>query len=184
MSARWMDRLEKIRKGKDSFFRDSPQSPFPRRDRDTFEGLKYYPLDERYRFELDLHEHESKATVTLDATGGDKRNMLRWGEFRFVIDTTAYTLQAYRIDPGEMRLFVPFRDETADTETYPMGRFLDLEPQVHRTPAGTWVLDFSEAYSPWCAYTDGYSCVIPPHENALDLPIPAGEKRYRHPDHS
>ncbi|MEJ2215284.1 MAG: DUF1684 domain-containing protein [Gemmatimonadota bacterium] len=180
MSAKWMDRLEKIRKGKDRFFRESPQSPFSWRDRETFEGLSYYPLNEDYRFELELHEHDDKTMATLGATGGDERHMVRWGEFRFVVDGKEWTLQVYRLDPGQSRLFVPFRDATADTETYLRGRYLDLEPQVHRTPEGTWIVDFNEAYNPWCAYTDGYSCVISPRENALDLPIRAGEKRYRH----
>ncbi|MGD8319046.1 MAG: DUF1684 domain-containing protein [Gemmatimonadota bacterium] len=182
MSRNWMDRLEQIRKGKDRFFRESPQSPLPHWDRETFEGLCYYPLDGDYRFELELHEHDDKTVVTLDATGGDERNMLRWGEFRFVVNGSEWTLQAYRLDPDQGRLFVPFRDATADTETYPRGRYLDIEPRVHHTQEGTWVLDFNEAYNPWCAYADGYSCVIPPAENSLDLSIRAGEKRYRHPD--
>jgi hypothetical protein len=182
MSSDWTDRLEKIRRGKDRFFRESRQSPLPDQDRKTFEGLNYYPLDEAYRFELELREHDDKRIVTLDATGGDERSVARWGEFRFVVDGRTWTLQAYRTDPGEGRLFVPFRDATADTETYPRGRYLDLAPPVHRTAEGTWMLDFNEAYNPWCAYTDGYSCVIPPPENSLDLSIRAGEKRYRHPD--
>jgi uncharacterized protein (DUF1684 family) len=179
MSTGWMDRLEKIRKGKDRFFRESPQSPIPRRDQDGFEGLRYFPVDPAFRFELELHEDDDKAAVRLEATGGDLRDMLRWGEFRFVVGEEEYTLEAYRTDPGQERLFVPFRDETAGTETYSKGRYLDLEPQVHRSPDGTWVLDFNEAYNPWCAYTEGYSCVIPPDVNRLDLPIRAGEKRYR-----
>lgn len=182
MSSNWMDRLEKIRRGKDRFFRESQQSPLPHRDRETFEGLDYYPPDEAYRFALDLHEDDEKRMVALDATGGDERSVARWGEFRFVVDGRTWTLLAYRTDPGAERLFVPFRDATADTETYPMGRYLDLDARVHRTAERTWILDFNEAYNPWCAYTDGYSCVIPPPENSLDLSIRAGEKRYRHPD--
>lgn len=178
MSTGWMDRLNKVRKGKDRFFGDSPQSPIPYQDQDGFEGLRYFPIEPDLRFELDLHEHEEKEPVTVEATGGDQRHLLRWGEFRFVVEGKERTLQAYRTDPGAERLFVPFRDATADAETYSLGRYLDLEPQIHRTTDGTWILDFNEAYNPWCAYTDGYSCVVPPDENRLDLPIRAGEKRY------
>ncbi len=178
-ASRWMDRLEKIRKGKDRFFRDNPQSPIPRGERDDFEGLRYFPIEPDLRFEIELHEHEEKAPVTVDATGGDQRRLLGWGEFRFVVEGNECTLQAYRTDPGAERLFVPFKDATAGAETYSLGRYVDLEPQVHRTADGTWILDFNEAYNPWCAYTDGYSCVVPPPENRLDLPIRAGEKRYK-----
>ncbi|MFP4624721.1 MAG: DUF1684 domain-containing protein [Gemmatimonadota bacterium] len=180
--SKWIDRLEKVRAGKDRFFRDDPRSPLPERDRESFDGLRYYPVTEDYRFELELHEHADKATVRLETTGGDEREVVRWGEFRFTRAGREWVVQAYRTEPGEARLFVPFRDETGATETYPVGRYLDLEPRVHRTGEGRWILDFNEAYNPWCAYTDGYSCVIPPAENALDLPIPAGEKRYRAPD--
>lgn len=140
---RWMERLEKIRRGKDRFFRDSPQSPLSGPDRESFEALQYYPVDAEYRFELQLHEHADKAMVILETTGGDERKMACWGEFRFDLAGRERTLQAYRSDPHEGRLFVPFRDETAATETYPRGRYLDLEPQTHLTPEGTWILDFN-----------------------------------------
>jgi hypothetical protein len=34
-------------------------------------------------------------------------------------------------------------------------------------------------YNPWCAFSDGYNCPIPPPVNALDLAIEAGEKVFR-----
>ena len=45
---------------------------------------------------------------------------------------------------------------------------------------GSCVLDFNAAYNPYCAYTDGYNCPIPPMENALGIRIEAGEKVYKH----
>ena len=39
-------------------------------------------------------------------------------------------------------------------------------------------LDFNKAYNPYCAYIEGYNCPIPPIENLLAIPIPAGEKDY------
>ena len=58
-------------------------------------------------------------------------------------------LQAYRSPGEEGRLWVPFRDATSGEETYPTGRYLDLEDPDDRTAAGDWVLDFNEAYSPY-----------------------------------
>ncbi len=53
-------------------------------------------------------------------------------------------------------------------------------------PGATWtsgsrrtavhVLDFNFAYSPYCAYADGYSCPLPPAENWLPVRIEAGER--------
>jgi len=167
-----------IRKGKDKFFREHSQSPLPARERESFKGLSYYPIDPSYRFELDLHEHDERRTVRLDATHGGDRVVLRRGEFRFTIGDQECTLQVFQIDPVVNRLFVPFRDATSGVETYEKGRYLDLEPVTHRTPEGKWILDFNEAYNPWCEYSDEYVCPFAPPENRLDVPVRAGEKRY------
>jgi uncharacterized protein (DUF1684 family) len=42
------------------------------------------------------------------------------------------------------------------------------------------VVDFNSAYNPWCAYNIAYSCVLPPTENTLALPIMAGELVFPH----
>jgi uncharacterized protein (DUF1684 family) len=177
-ASRWAERLEMKRRGKDRFFRDHPQSPIPPRQRSSFEGLRYYPLDPSLHFDLDLHEYEEKKILRVEATHGGERELFRWGEFRFEVGKKEYTLQAYRTDPGSERLFVPFRDATSGSETYAKGRYLDLEPEVHRRADGRWVLDFNEAYNPWCEYSDDYVCPFAPKENWLDIPIEAGEKRF------
>ena len=41
------------------------------------------------------------------------------------------------------------------------------------------VIDFNKAYNPYCEYTYGYSCPIPPNENKLSVAIEAGEKSYK-----
>lgn len=53
-------------------------------------------------------------------------------EFRFTIDGTEVTIQAYKSDPNEDRLWVPFRDATSGDETYGAGQYLYLEREVHR----------------------------------------------------
>jgi len=40
------------------------------------------------------------------------------------------------------------------------------------------ILDFNKSYNPYCAYTAGYNCPIPPKENDLPVAILAGEKNY------
>jgi len=103
---------------------------------------------------------------------------LRWGEFRFKIGDKACTLQAYKSDPNEERLFVPFRDETSGKETYGAGRYLDLDDEHHCTTDGKWILDFNCAYNPWCAYSDAYACPFVDPENWLKVAVRAGEKKY------
>lgn len=178
MSIDWRETIRRQRAEKDDYFGEQPRSPIPDDERDDFSGLNYYPIDEEYRFTLGLDEHEDKERVTVSTSTEGEQEYLRWGEFRFEVEGEAVTLQVYKSDPEEDRLWVPFRDETSGEETYGAGRYLDLEPADHRTDEGEWVVDFNQAYNPTCAYSDRYECPLPPMENWLDVPIEAGEKAY------
>ncbi len=174
----WEKRVEMERRQKDLFLDSHPQSPLSMQDRRTFQGLAYWPPDPEYRYELEMNEHEEKQTVEVADTSGQTRSLWRWGEFRFQLAGQQCTLQAYKSDPGEQRLFVPLRDETSGKESYGAGRYLDLEPERHLTEDGRWIVDFNEAYNPWCAYSEDYVCPFVPPENWLRVAIRAGEKSY------
>jgi len=73
-------------------------------------------------------------------------------------------------------LFLPFKDATSGGETYGGGRYLDL--RLGNIRDGKLLLDFNKAYNPYCAYSDGYSCPIPPAGNRLTVAINAGEMTY------
>ncbi len=176
--AAWKDRLELERRRKDMFFAVHPQSPIPERDRSQFSGLDYFPPDPDLHFELELYRHDSGDVITVEDTHGGTREMVRWGEFRFEVNGQECRLQAYRSDASEQRLFVPFRDETNGEQTYPAGRYLDLEASEHLTADGKWTVDFNRAYNPWCAYSEDYLCPFVPPENRLQVPIRAGEKTF------
>jgi len=104
--------------------------------------------------------------------------MVRWGEFRFTIAGEECKLQTYQSDPSEARLFVPFRDATSGQQSYGAGRYLDIESERHLTAAGKWILDFNQAYNPWCAYSEDYVCPFVPPKNWLKVAIRTGEKEY------
>lgn len=174
----WKAQLERERWEKDRFFAEHWQSPIPPRDRANLKGLDYYPPDPAYRFELELHEHEAKKIVRMAYTKGNKQDFIPWGEFRFKIDSEECVLQAYKSDPEDEKLFMPFRDATSGVETYGAGRYLDLDPARDRTADGKWILDFNKAYNPWCVYSEDYTCPFVPPENWLKVPIRAGEKNY------
>ena len=174
----WAERLERRRRAKVEQFRYSSRSPLPPRLRgEAFPGLAYYDPDPEYRFVVPLHEHETKERVTVETTADGEQTYVRWGEFRFPLDDVERTLQAYRPDRDAERFWVPFRDETNGETTYGAGRYLDLEPDTHRTD-GEWVVDFNEAYNPTCAYNYAYECPMIPGENWLGVRIEAGEKDF------
>jgi uncharacterized protein (DUF1684 family) len=77
--------------------------------------------------------------------------------------------------PQVNRLFVPFTDLTSGKETYPAGRYMELDP----TPTGIYVIDFNIAYNPYCYYNAEFDCPYPPKENRLSIPILAGERVHK-----
>lgn len=178
MATDWREEIRHWRHERDEAFGGGPSSPIPADERAEFDGLDYYPVDGDYRFELELHEHDPKERITVGTNVDGEREYIRWGEFRFRIAGESVALQAYRADPEDERLWVPFRDATSGEETYGAGRYIDLEPDEHRTDDGRWVLDFNRAYNPTCAYSDAYECPLAPTENWIDAPVEAGERSY------
>jgi uncharacterized protein (DUF1684 family) len=174
----WKANMEIARETKDTFFAQHWQSPIPPKDRPFFKGLQYYLPDSSYRFELEFHEHPEKVVVRMAYTKGNEQDFIRWGEFRFKIAGKELSLQAYKRHREEGTLFVPFKDATSGKESYGAERYLDLEPDRDRTSEGNWILDFNQAYNPWCAYSEAYTCPFVPVENWLEVPILAGEKNY------
>jgi len=177
---KWKENIEIGRREKDEFFgSDHPQSPISPTEILQFKGLDYYSIDSKYRFELNLHEYTEKKILKVKDSKGGERELIRWGEFHFKIDDKNCIVQAYKSDPTEEHVSILFRDATSGKETYPAGRYLDLEHGTHQTPDGKWILDFNLAYNPWCAYSENYVCPFVPPENWLEIEIRAGEKKYR-----
>lgn len=157
---------EALRAEKDAFFASSRHSPIPKGR--SFEGLAYFAPDpaQVYRAEV---EPGDGAPVQVATSDGQARTYRRAGSVLIAPAGTDVTLTLYRT-PGHPGYFLPFRDATSGTETYGSGRYLDLEE------GDSVVVDFNLAYHPYCAYSDRYSCALPPAENWLDIPIRAGER--------
>jgi uncharacterized protein len=163
--------LEQFRAEKDQFFR-SRNSPLPAELRASFAGLAYYPENPALRFSSQLVPDPEQTATLMQTSTGAERVYLRLGWLEFF-----KTRLAVFVPEGSegTELFIPFRDATSGSTTYGSGRY--LEAQLHDNHA---VLDFNLAYNPYCAYSDGWSCPIPPLENWLTIPIEAGEKKPPH----
>ena len=158
-----------FREEKDQFFKHAPQSPLPEHDRDGFSGLSYFEPNEDLAFNVDLEPVEP-TDVQISTTTGDQRMYKRVATVTFTVDDADTTLALY--SSGHESLFLPFRDTTSGAETYGAGRYLDVVPNDD----GTAVIDFNYAYAPFCAYSDRYSCALPPQENWMSVAIRAGER--------
>jgi len=167
--------IEEFREMKDRYFETAHDSPIPHEERHRFKGLKYYPVDLKYRFRVKLNRFERPERVTMGTSTGETRSLLRAGYFESDVDGVTVSANAYKSGGlQDHSLFIPFRDKTSGKETYGAGRYIDLEEQ----PGDIYDLDFNLAYSPSCAYNPNYSCPLPPVENWLGVEIKAGEKTY------
>ena len=163
--------LEEFRAEKDEVFRTDPYSPLTEEQKSAFTGLSYYPPNDTLRLELPLGTDVDHESVTMDVSTGGSREYHRAGKIRFEIDGQPAELTLFAADD---QLFLPLRDATSTTETYPAGRYLEAEPLGD----GRVLVDFNYLYNPYCAYNERWSCPIPPVENWLRVPIEAGEKRF------
>lgn len=50
----WTGEVEAQRHKKDQYSREDHRSPIPEDERETSDGLNYYPVDPAYRFEVEL----------------------------------------------------------------------------------------------------------------------------------
>jgi uncharacterized protein (DUF1684 family) len=149
-------------------------SPIPPSRRQALLPLAYFPASLDYRVPAVLKPSPERPTMEMPTSTGQLRTMERVGRLEFTLRGQQLGLSAF-IEAGTRdlsRLFVPFTDLTSGTETYPAGRYMDLD----RTATGLYVVDFNRAYHPYCYYNPTYDCPYPPRENRLTIPVRAGER--------
>jgi uncharacterized protein (DUF1684 family) len=171
------EKLKIFRGKRDLFFKEDPHSPLRESDRKTFKGLLYYPIDLRYTMigSIERFPVEPKPLYThLPTSKGTEKKYVKYGRFKFGWMGKEYVLQIYRpLSGGEP--FLPFKDKTSETDTYPKGRYLIIETM----PGGKVLIDFNRAYNPFCEYNEKYTCTFASEENWFGIAIRAGEKRFR-----
>jgi uncharacterized protein (DUF1684 family) len=171
--------IDGFRAGRDELFAHHPQSPVPSGQRDGFRGLSYFPSDPAAVVECELRA--ATGSLALDTGGPD--GVVRY--HRVAIALTPYgPLSLWWIDAYGGGLFLPVRDGTCGTESYPGGRYLTDTVKgtfgrgFVRLPGGRARLDFNYLYNPSCAYDARYACPLAPPENRIAWPIQAGEQAY------
>lgn len=169
----FVSELEQFRTAKNEAMR-AADSPIPPERRQQLLPLAYFPPSIEYRVPASLTPSNDHTTIQMPTSTGQLRQMIRVGRLGFMLKGQQLGLSAFveAGSPNLDRLFVPFTDMTSGTETYPAGRYLDLD----RTPTGLYIIDFNRAYHPYCYYSPTYDCPYPPRENRLPLPVHAGER--------
>lgn len=175
--------IEEERRAKDSLFLIESESPLSAEQITEFKGLKYFPVDKKYRLEAKIEKVDSGAVIQMRTSTDRLPDYKIYGYIRFELEEkrhqlTVYQNMAHQTDTlYKDLLFLPFTDNNSTVLTYGGGRYIDF-----RIPKGdTFILDFNKAYNPYCAYNHRWSCVIPPRENSLNVSVNAGEKNYKDP---
>lgn len=149
--------------------------------------LRFYEPDVTYRIKTRFTATPDEAPFEMQTYSKKTKTFVKYGYFTFEIQNQNCTLSVYKriysppnpLDDG--MLFIPFKDLTSAKETYGGGRYLDLDAKEIRE--NIFELDFNKCYNPYCAYSSGYSCPVPPEENHLPVEIKAGEKIPEMPAH-
>jgi uncharacterized protein len=168
---------------RERLFREHSQSPVPPAERARFRA-RYWPYELSLRFEVAVEPAPPPApaalALTLPNSGQDALSFERVGSVEVPFRDGPRRLSLFWMTGYTGGLFLPFRDATNGTETYPAGRYLldsaksaDLGGDIS---SGRLILDFNFAYQPSCAFDPKWACPLAPPENRLDVAIRAGER--------
>lgn len=176
----YTSRIEHQRQEKDKFFAQGHNSPLGHHGQHGFQGLDYFPINEKLFFDgIAVEEFaDPKEEYIMQTNTGAVQDYEIYGQLKFPVNGQEYELLVYTSSKtGDNYFFVPFWDETVlSKETYGAGRYLELE----KKPDGiSFIADFNIAYNPFCAYNEHYSCPLTPPDNRLKVRIEAGEKDFK-----
>ena len=159
-----------------SFYNNSETTPLDEEEQKSFKGITFFDIDEKYIVEAELELLKNQKPFLMPSTGKIQQEYKKYGILHFQIDGQKLQLVVYqnialsKRKGLEKHLFLPFYDLTSGETTYGGGRYLDVQiPESNKM-----IIDFNQAYNPYCAYSARYSCPITPEENFLDIEIKAG----------
>ena len=175
------DAVIQFQKNMNEQFADTTKSPLKKKDVDAFKELDFFPINEKYFVQAKFVRAKKEKPFEMATTTTRKPIYVKYGELHFEIDGIPCQLNVYQNvefskKPGfKNSLFLPFTDYTSGVESYGGGRYINLEIQKGKK----WTIDFNQAYNPYCAYNEVYSCPIVPQENDLKVEINAGVKSFK-----
>ncbi|MES0360383.1 MAG: DUF1684 domain-containing protein [Anaerolineales bacterium] len=173
-------RWKEFRIDQDDLFKTHPQTALTPDQITNFTSLRYYPYNPAMRFVVPVEKTVDQEVIRVELRDDGLTRMQPFGIVSFEVNEQVVSLTLFWITGYGGGIFLPFRDLTNGSETFPGGRYLldtikgaDLGREGNRL-----VIDFNFAYNPSCAYNDRWSCPLPPPENNIPVPIKAGEMRF------
>ncbi|MBL7977885.1 MAG: DUF1684 domain-containing protein [Bacteroidetes Order II. Incertae sedis bacterium] len=162
---------------KDSALRNPKTRVLRPQDIPNFKGLKYFEVNSAYRFVVPLLPTENNRVVRMKERITEKEREYKCaGVVALKFPEGEQRLLVFKLEEEPPDIYwIPFRDATSGKETYGGGRYLS----ARKISGNSLVVDFNEAYNPYCDYNPDYICTLPPAENKLSIPVSAGEKQSR-----
>lgn len=160
-------------------FVKSPRSPLDSAD---LAFLRFYDPDPAYRVTAAIERIPDAKPFEMATYAGTTKPYVLFAKATFQLKGAKHQLAIYRsllqarMPQYRDHLFLPFKDTTNGDTTYGGGRYTDF--RIGDIKDNTLVIDFNKAYNPFCAYSDGFQCPIPPPENHLEIAVEAGEKKF------
>lgn len=178
--------IQKFQRNLDKEYLDKNETPLRGDNFKNFKAHPFFPINLKYRVTARFVKNDNPEPFDLPTSSGKSKSYQEFGKAYFSLDGKDFVLNIYqsldlmKIAKYKDDLFLPFRDETNQKQTYGGGKYMDL-----KIPDGdTIVLDFNQSYQPYCAYNAyDYNCPIVPEENKLPVEIRAGvmyEDIYHH----
>lgn len=178
--------IKKFQKELNTEYLNPKETPLRGDNLKNFKQHPFFPINLKYRVTAKFVKTENPVPFELPTSSGKFKQYQEYGKATFELDGKSFTLTLYqsldlmKMEKYKDHLFLPFRDETNEKETYGGGKYMDL-----KIPSGKEiVLDFNQSYQPFCAYNAfDYNCPIVPEENKLPIRIEAGvmyEDVYHH----
>lgn len=144
--------------------------------------FRFFPVNENYKVNASFKKLTDNIGFEMKTSGTKNKKYFRYGTLHFTLHDSTLQLTLYQSEElmkdssFKKYLFLPFTDATSGEESYGGGRYIDLE--LDDIKDNYVVIDFNKAYNPYCAYTTGYNCPVPPRENNLPVAVTAGEKDF------
>ena len=164
-----------------AMFKDASKSPLKKQDLKRFKSLDFYKYDSIYRVEARLKRTPDSKWFKMKTTTEEETDERVYGILSFELKGKIHQLNVYQSKSstafGKMdkSLFLPFLDDTNGETSYSGGRYINLTIPEN----DTIIVDFNEAYNPYCAYNENYSCPIVPRVNYVPVKIEAGLKAFK-----
>jgi uncharacterized protein len=165
---------------RDTLFAAHPQSPLDAERRARFRGLTYFDYDPGLRLCAQLVAAATAERESLDLGRDGTANLLPFARTEGLESHFGNELTLYWIEGYGGGVFLPFADATNATDTFAGGRYLldTIKGADLGRTRGRILLDFNFAYNPSCAYSERWTCPLPPASNRLVRAVCGGE---RHP---